>query len=278
MKKILILCFCVLNWGALSAQNTAKPKQFIPNPAFQVTTNDLLLKRLVAESGYPSINLIPADKLKKIAEKLSEDTNSIAKVDGWGIWHNLHKRSEQARTLEKIKDDSARIYLQLESPYCLGTYLNAPLEAGKVYELTFEYIYQPKIQDLPAHLLPTISFAFLPDSPQNITSSIKPQKKYKFKQDKDAHAYKKRQKLINSYQKEYGGNYEGKEWRDFQGKRLAKEKYEKITLTYQAEGGERYFAFGNFSDKKDARNFPLPITMYRLYLYELKKSSTFDEK
>ncbi len=260
------------------AQEATKAKQFVPNPAFQVTVNEKAMAKLLKESGYASVHLIPTDKLEKVVNKVLGDTAMYSKIDGWVIWRNLHKKIVGNRIAEKIKDDLARIYLYVSEPYFFGTYLNEPLQAGKTYKITCQFLHEDKTDNLAENDMPELGFCFLPESPKENKERLKPQKKYSFKWNPEAKNYKRRREVIEKYQRENGGDYNTKEWKDFQGIRVGKDKYETITLAYQAQGGEKYLVFGNFAPKKVVATNPIKLTLYRFYVHEVGKPSTIDEK
>jgi hypothetical protein len=188
----------------------------------------------------------------------------------------LNQKSQTNRKSEAIKNHTHLIYLDVAQPAFFGTYLNAPLEAGKTYTLVMEYVPSETIHTLPPKQLPKLGFVCLPTAPIQEQASIKPDKEYKFKQDKNAKDYKRRQEVIDRYSKEYGGNYENKEWKDFQGKKNRKNRYETITYTFKAKGGEQYLVLGNFRAKNNLQQSVF-ITMNSLYLREKGDYSTIHD-
>jgi len=273
----VLLCLCYLACPPLLAQNNKNAKQFIPNPAFQFTTNEKVMEALLRESGYASIHLIPADKLKKITAKLFSDTAMYTKIDGWNLWKDLNKKNILNRTTEKIKDDTMRIYLCVSEPDFLGTYLTEPMQAGKQYKIMLKFLHQTNIDNLEKNQMPEIGFAFLPESPMKMQKVIKPQMKYNFIWNPDAKYFVRRRKIIEKYQKENGGNFENKDWKNFQGIQNGKEKYDTISVIYTAKGGEMYVAFGNFLSKKNTQKPYIKLTLSRFYIHELNKYTTIKE-
>jgi hypothetical protein len=277
MKTAIFFLWATVCAHVACAQDTLSAKQLIPNPAFQVTVNELAMGRALQKLGYSDMMMIPADKLPQILAKLDKDSTTHSKVNGWTFWHNLAEKTTQARSSEAIKYEHKRgyVYLDVGKPQFFGTYLNEALEAGKTYKLVFQY-YQPEsLQALPTHAF-TLGFAFLDDSPTNIDKAIQPQKKHTFLPNKDAKDYAKRQKVIKEYQREYGGNFENKTWLDFQGKKATGDRYTTVTLAYKAKGGERYLAMGNFAVPRRQGLPAIRLTCHRLYLYEQEKNSTKD--
>jgi hypothetical protein len=282
MKK-LIFVFLILATPVCVAQNTRKPvvstpspKQLIPNPAFQVTIDDLAFLKALQKLGYNNIMQVPAGKLKEVMTKLMADTANQSKVNGWTLWQNLQTKTNEARMSERVKNNKETVSLNIAKPHFLGTYLNERLQAGKKYRITFQFPHIDPIHTLPASQVPQLGITFLPTSPKEILKAIRPQKKYKFKQDTEAKHYAKRQSVVKSFEREYGGNFESKEWQDFQGKRNPKDKYTTITFEYRADGDEIYFVVGNFQASSQNQTQIL-LNCYRLLVEEIRESNTLKD-
>lgn len=277
MKKAIFFIWACVCAHVVCAQDSVSVKQLIPNPAFQVTIDELAMGRALQKLGYSSMMVIPADKLPEILAKLDKDSVAHSKVNGWTLWRNLAEKTTQTRPSEAIKYQYKFGYVKLDvgKPHFFGTYLNEALEAGKTYKLVFQYHHPELLPNSPTHAF-TLGFAFLHDSPKDIDKAIHPQKKHTRLPNKDAKDYAKRQTVIKEYEREYGGNFENKEWLDFQGKKAIGDRYATITLTYKAKGGERYLAMGNFAVPNRQGLPAIWLTCHRLYLYEQEKNSTKD--
>ncbi len=254
-----------------------KVVQFIPNPSFQITTNELEFAKSLEKYGQSGVVLTPTDDLKKIAEKIGRDTTIHSKVDGWTTWHNLQEKSATQRVSQKVKNHARQVVLDMANPDFLGTYLNAPLEAGKVYTVVCKFSLPEKLHDLPAREVPALGFAVLPATPAEGQARIKPDKVFTFKQDKDAKHYARRQAIVDNFQKEYGGNYQSKDWDGFQGKKSKKERFETITFTFKAQGGEKYLVLGNFNTHSANLKPAFLMSFERLYLYDKANYSSVED-
>lgn len=263
----LLACFTHLAY----AQSESPVSQFIPNPSFQVTYNELEAAKTMRKYGQESVILTPTEDVKKLAEKLNRDTTIHSKIDGWVFWKDLNSATNTNRQNEKIKNRAQTVVLDAGKAHFLGTYLNAPLEAGKVYTLVLKF-HEPT-NSTP---LPPLGFAILPTIPTDVQARIVPNKIHKFKYNKDAKHHDKRKSIVSSYTKEYGGNYDTKEWRDFQGIKTYKESIETVTLTFRAKGGEMYLVFGNFEANANSQNTTL-LALYRLHLYDKDNFSSVED-
>ena len=69
--------------------------------------------------------------------------------------------------------------------------------------------------------------------------------------------------------KEYGTQFESKEWKEFIGEKT--EKYETITFEYIAKGNENYFCLGNFKAEEKQGNKPFYILLKYISIKEVPK-------
>ncbi|TAE46874.1 MAG: hypothetical protein EAZ06_06045 [Cytophagales bacterium] len=263
MQKVLfILCIFLFFSNKNTAQNNNN-LELIPNPAFQVSGNQIKFDELIAKIGLQNIMLASAKKMESLKERIQKITTvDFRVINGWKLWNNINEERNSKTNTGKINMVEFNALLNLSKPNFLGTDLIQRLEKDKRYQIIFQFQINPTINTLPKEDLPSIGFCFAPNSPEEESKVFIPQKDFDFKPDANYTKYEKRKKIINNRNNDDGLQFNNKEWKDFLG--ITEKKYDEIIFEYTAIGDEKYLMIGNFWAENNSEMPSIDIVLKKI--------------
>ncbi|TAE72146.1 MAG: hypothetical protein EAZ85_10025 [Bacteroidetes bacterium] len=250
MKKIKVILLFIFFVPYIYAQDVSNMPELVPNPAFQVTGNEMKFNELIEKIGLKNIMLASAKKTESLKERLQKiSLIDFREIKGWKLWENLNEERTTNTQQKKITLIEFNALLNISKPHFLSTFLAQKLERNKRYQVVFQFEINPKVNELPKEHLPSIGFCFTDNSPEDENKELIPQKDFSFKPDVNYAKYKKRQKVLENMGNDNGLQFQNKEWKDFLG--IKDKKYEEISFEYIATGEEKYLIIGNFWAEND---------------------------
>lgn len=261
-KIIFILCVFLFFSNKNTAQNNNNI-ELVPNPAFQVSGNQIKFDELIAKIGLQNIMLASAKKMESLKERIQKiETVDFRVINGWKLWNNINEERNSKTTISKINMIEFNALLNLSKPHFLGTDLIQRLEKDKRYQIIFQFQINPTINTLPKEDLPSIGFCFAANSPEEESKAFIPQKDFDFKPDVNYAKYEKRKKIINNRNNDDGLQFNNKEWKDFVG--ITEKKYDEIIFEYTAIGDEKYLMIGNFWTENNSEMPSIDIVLKKI--------------
>jgi hypothetical protein len=271
---IIFYIFCSLDF--INAQNTQNQfdniqNNLVPNPAFQITGNEQKFNQLLNKMGLN--NIMMQISLEKYKDKLLIINKvDFRKIDAWDLWVNFDPTHQYKKYTKELDMYGFYALLDLNKRDCIGSFLAEGLEKDATYEILFQFYPTQNIQEIENEEKPCIAFCFLNQSPQTTTEEIIPQKEFIFQPNQELEKRKKRKKVIESLKKEYGTQFESKEWKEFAGE--DEKPYQQISFQYKAKGGEKYILIGNFDAENNDNKNTCQIILKNLSIKKLNHYNT----